>query len=182
MLLIIAPIKVQAKESEKVTIYLFRGYNCAHCEEALEYINKHREEIGDNIEIVTYEVWKNSNNATLQTKIEDYLGITEADKALEQDKKKGGSVPMFVIGDYYHYGFSSTATFKEILNETNEYVNGKEYTDVVKKVLDENEINAKSMTLNDLYPEENKTVTYIVFGIFGVLIVGFIVMICFSRK
>ena len=56
--LIVLPTTVKA-ESEKITVYLFRGKTCSHCEEALEYINNHRDLIPKNVEIVTYEVWEN---------------------------------------------------------------------------------------------------------------------------
>lgn len=79
--LIIIPSNVKA-ESDKITVYLFRGDTCVHCEDALEYINNHRELIPDNVEIVTYEVWKNETNANLQDAVADYLDVDKTGQGL----------------------------------------------------------------------------------------------------
>ena len=61
--------------SSKVTVYLFRGSTCEHCENALEYMDKHRDEIPKDVEIVTYEVWENKNNSKLQDAVADKLKV-----------------------------------------------------------------------------------------------------------
>ena len=43
------PINVKAEES--VTIYMFKGKTCIHCEQALEYISEHMDEIPKNVKI-----------------------------------------------------------------------------------------------------------------------------------
>ena len=58
--LLLMPNNVAAKE--KVTIYLFRGYNCSHCEEFMNYLEKNRDKLGD-IDFVSYEVFKNKDNS-----------------------------------------------------------------------------------------------------------------------
>ena len=54
--LFVLPISVYAEEDSTITVYLFRGATCAHCEDALDYISNHRDEIPENVEIGTYEV------------------------------------------------------------------------------------------------------------------------------
>ena len=63
-LFVLIPTNVLAKD--KVTVYMFRGGDCPHCEEAISYIKGHKEEIPENVEIITYEVWENASNSKLQ--------------------------------------------------------------------------------------------------------------------
>lgn len=177
LLIIFVPAKVSAeeaaKENKEIIIYLFRGARCAHCEEALTYMSEHREKIPDYVKIVTYEVWDNAINADLQKKVEEVLNVPE-------DKRE--NTPMFVIGSEYVSGYG-TSTFSKLMNIAAKYYNGEEeYVDTVASTLSEANLNASSMTLDDLYPEANPVVTAIIFGIFGVIVVGFIGMILFSRK
>lgn len=170
---IIVPVKVNALENKEVIIYLFRGATCAHCEEALTYMDKHREKIPDYVKIVTYEVWENSINAELQKKMEDVLNVPT-------DKRE--NTPFFVIGKEYVLGYGST-TFNRLISIATKYYNGdQEYEDMVASTLKESNLNVEAKTLDDLYPKANPIVTAIIFGIFGVIVVGFVGMILFSRK
>lgn len=169
--IIILPNSVEAKN--KVTINLFRSKECPHCEEALEYFNNHKEELGEYIELKTFEVENNKNNANLQTKVEEELNVPE---------KQRNRFPFFVIADEYQYGYSGVITFRELLNKAEKYIDDEEYHDIVENVRSKNNIKAKSLTLDELYKSINPTVTYIVFGIFAAIILGFVSMIIFSRK
>lgn len=166
------PLTVQAKN--KVTIYFFRGNTCSHCEEALDYINKHKDEIDEDIEIVTFEVWKNTNNEKLHQVLVQKLEVSSESK---------NSVPFIVIGDTYQVGMSGTkANFDKILNMARAYIDDEEYKDVVEETLKEENIDVKSLTLSELYSEPNKIVTIIVYSIFGVIVLGIAAMVLFSRK
>ncbi|MCM1052753.1 MAG: hypothetical protein NC483_02080 [Ruminococcus sp.] len=169
--LILLPKEVYAKN--KVTVYIFRGYDCPHCEEALEAINEHKDEFNDNIEIITYEVWKNANNSKLQDAVAKKLNIdTESDNY---------GIPLIVIGDEYIIGGSST-TYKRIIEIAEDFIDNDEYKDVVKEAINELSIEIEPTTLKDIFPEPNKVVTIIVYVIFGVAIIGFVSLIVFSRK
>lgn len=169
--LIVMPTSASA--SDKVKIYMFRGKTCEHCESALNYINNHRDEISENIELVTFEVWDNQNNAKLQDKVADKL---------EVDKSKNYGVPFFVIGNQYIKGYSDATTFKEILNIAESYVGNNEYKDVVEEVRREERLEVVSNTLDDLFSKPNKVVTIIVYAVFGIALVGVIAMIMFGRR
>lgn len=171
--LILLPINASAAE-QKVRIYLFRGYNCEHCESALNYMDANRELIPDNVEIMTYEVWENDNNEKLQDKVADQLNV---------DKTKNYGVPFFVIGNDYIKGYNDGTTFKEVLAIAKEYTSGKkEYQDVVEEIRLKENIEAKSLSLDDLFSKPSTMVTIIVYSVFGVIILGFLGMILFSRK
>jgi len=108
--------------SSKVTVYLFRGSTCEHCENALEYMDKHRDEIPKDVEIVTYEVWENKNNSKLQDAVADKLKV---------DKKENYGVPFIVIGEKYIKGYGGASTFKEMMDIAKNYIDDVNYKDVV---------------------------------------------------
>lgn len=172
LVFILLPKNVYA--SNKVTIYFFRGATCSHCEEALEYINNHKDEIDEDIEIITYEVWENANNENLHQAVVEKLDVPDSSK---------NSVPFIVIGDIYQIGMNGNKTdFDKILNMARAYVEDENYTDVVKEVLNENKFEVKALSLDELYSEPNKVVTIVVYSIFGIIVLGIGAMIIFSRK
>lgn len=160
--------------SDKVTIYFFRGNTCEHCEDALNYFNEHKDEIDSNIEIKTYEVWKNDNNAKLQKAVAEKLGVDTTSKDY--------GVPFIVIGSEHIIGYSGVSTYNNILNIAKSYIDNKDYKDVVEEASQELNLKFEMLELKDLFYEPSRTVSIVVFSIFGLVIVGFIGMIVFSRK
>ncbi len=168
---VVLPKQVNAA-SDTITVYLFRGETCQHCEDALEYINDHRNLIPENVEIVTYEVWNNEENATLMDTVADRL---------EVDKSTNYGTPLFVVGSEYIKGYG-TGTWEELFEYAEEYANEGGYEDVVAKTIKDENFEVKSLTLDDLYSEPSPVVTIIVYCVFGVIVLGFVAMIVFSRK
>jgi len=168
--MVVLPMSVEAKN--KVTIYIFRGNTCGHCEEALNYLNEHKDEIDENVEVVTYEVFDNENNYKLQKSVSEKLKLTE---------KQMGSVPLIVIGDEYILGFGN-GTYNEMMRIAKDYIEDEEYEDIVAKEVKELKLKFDSKTLEELFPEPNKVVTIVVYSIFGAIVLGFAAMIIFSRK
>ena len=164
------PKKVNA--SDTINVYLFRGDTCQHCEDALEYINNHRDEIPDNVEIVTYEVWENEENADLQDKVAD---------ALEVDKTDNYGTPFFVVGNEYIKGYG-TGTWEELFDIVNDYNENGGYEDIVAQTIQDEKFDVEARTLDDLYSEPSMVATIIVYCVFGAIIIGFIAVIIFSRK
>ncbi len=158
--------------SDTITVYLFRGETCSHCEDALEYINNHRDLIPENVEIVTYEVWENEENATLMDTVADLL---------EVDKSTNYGTPFFVVGNEYVKGYG-TGTWEELFNYAEDYANEGGYEDVVARTIEDEKLEVESLTLDDLYSEPSPVVTIAVYCIFGAIVLGFIAMIVFSRK
>ncbi len=163
---------------EKVKIYLFRGSTCGYCEEAVNYINEHQDEIDKNIEVVTFEVFENDNNYKLLKKVQQNVGLSEDNV---------GKVPFFVVGTKYNLGYNGPETFKSILNSAKEYIDDSEYEDIIEKAKDEllkvtSGLKFKGLTIEELFPKPSKVVTIVVYSIFGVIVLGFGGMILFSRK
>ncbi len=172
-------IPKKAKTDAKVTIYVFRGATCEHCEAALDYISKNEDSIPEGVEIVTYEVWKNSSNEALHQALVKKLGVSDSNK---------NSVPLFVIGNDFIVGMSpNKADFDEILDKAQEYLNGtKKYKDEVKESVNElkkedPDYKFSAVSFDVLYAN-NKFAMTIVLGIFGLLIIGFLGMILFSKQ
>ena len=168
---VIMPLHVNAEE-ETIRVYLFRGSTCEHCEHALDYINNHRDEIPDNVEIVTYEVWENDENATLMDQV-----ATE----LEVDKTTNYGTPFFVVGTEYIKGYG-TGTWEELFTIAENYIENGGYEDVVAATSREYGLDIEEELLDDLYREPSPIATIIVYCVFGVIVLGFIVMIFFSRR
>lgn len=158
--------------SDKVKVYFFRGKTCEHCESALNYMDKHRDQINSNVEIVTLEVWENESNSKLQDAVADRL---------EVDRTKNYGVPFIVIGDKYIKGYADASTFREIMQIAEDYIDNEEYKDVVEEVRREKNLKVVSYGLDDLFSKPNKTVTIIVYSIFGIAIIGIIALIMFGR-
>ena len=80
----------------------------------------------------------------------------------------------------------TAANFAELLDMVAKY-DDAEYEDVVAKTINElkkesKDISFTAKTLDDLYAGPSVVVTIIVFAIFGIVLIGFIYMIAFSRK
>ena len=134
MLFAMVPVLVNAVElpektnHEKVTIYIFRGHGCGHCHEALEYFYNNKDTYGDYFDVVTYEVWKNSENSEFMKTVANSFG----------DSVNG--VPYIVIGASYTNtnGFGDSNA-EEIVTAALEAYADEEYHDVVKELAKEND-------------------------------------------
>ena len=125
-------------ESHEVTIYIFRGNGCPHCTNAVKYFNSRHEE---NVNVVTYEVWYNSNNEKLRSLVLNELELST----------KG--VPFIIVGDtYYFVGFSNG---DEIMNIAIKETQNKDYVDLVQKVIEKNNIeNITATSIEEAINEE----------------------------
>ena len=115
------------EKDDKVNIYLFRGKGCSHCKELLQYIsNSLIKELGDKINLVSYEVWENEANENLMKQISKQLG------------KETESVPYLVIGKTAFTGFSQEMT-DEIKTAINELYSSEEKYDAISQVKSNND-------------------------------------------
>ena len=151
-------------DHEKVSIYIFRGDGCSHCQDAIRYFYNSIKPYNDYIEVKTYEVWKDTNNKSLYTDVAQKFG------------KEGKAVPFIVIGDkYYFEGYADNGgdLIKVALDE---YEN-KEYKDLVKETLKEKEYkDVKMTTLKEAAIAENIATEdnslFIMLGVFAVVVIG----------
>ena len=83
------------KESDdKVNIYMFRGDTCSYCLKEVTYFSTIVDNYGDKFNLITYEVWKNSDNAKLMDEVAKTLG------------EEPNGVPYIIIGDKSFTGYS----------------------------------------------------------------------------
>ena len=104
-----AEVEVEKPKTDKepVKVYVFRGETCSYCKAALEWFNSIKEEYGDYFELVTYEVWNNSENAELMQKVASHMGDT------------ANCVPYIIVGKYtYPNGFGADTKLSDDSDKT----------------------------------------------------------------
>lgn len=83
------------KDQGDLTLYVFWGNGCSHCEAAKPFLAK-LDETYPSLRIRGYEVWYNETNAALFTKMADFFKLPEA----------GRGTPTFFLGDRSFVGYS----------------------------------------------------------------------------
>ena len=169
--LAILPLNVNA-ESETVTLYMFESNTCSHCEQALNYIEQHLDEIPDNLEIMTYEVSENTYNAKLMNAVAEYL---------EVDTTTNFGTPFFVIGTEYNKGYVP-GDWEDLFEIANVYIENGDYEDAVQEVISNENLEVEARALEDVLNLPNPVVTIVVYCVFGAIVLGFIALMVFGRK
>lgn len=92
--------------SDKLNIYVFWGDGCPHCKHLANFLGEKKSEIGDKINLYSFEVWNDKNNLAFLKSFGKFLGETP----------KG--VPYLIIGSKTYSGFSDSddATKQEIID------------------------------------------------------------------
>ena len=92
--------------SDKLNIYVFWGDGCPHCKHLASFFGEKKSEIGDKINLYSFEVWNDKNNLAFLKSFGKFLGETP----------KG--VPYLIIGNKTYSGFSDSddVTKQEIIN------------------------------------------------------------------
>ncbi|MBE6157025.1 MAG: hypothetical protein E7161_04720 [Firmicutes bacterium] len=174
--------KPEVTDHEKVTIYIFRGEGCGHCQNAISYFYSLGDEYADYLEVKAYEVWKNANNASLAK-----------DVAAEVGTSFTGGVPLIVVGEKYVGGFGE-GTGAELIQYALDYYQDEEYRDVVEEKLANKSYDETVETIaeaaisegliggNAATQETGKYDTLIIIGIFVVLIGGFAGLVIAGKK
>ncbi len=98
-------VAVEEVDNSPVTIYLFRGDGCPHCQEFEEWLTTIEGEYGSMYNVKDYETWNNQDNADLMTKV--------AEARNENNEELG--VPYIIIGNKSWKGF--TESYKEAIIE-----------------------------------------------------------------
>ena len=124
--------KENNEEEKTVTIYLFRGEGCPHCEHAMEFFKTLNTEY-PYLKVISYEVWENVENRKLMEEVSTKLGI-----------EVSITVPLIIIGnDYNLRGYGETKN-EEIRNQIEESYQNNNYEDIVEKVLENSSYNVTS--------------------------------------
>ena len=119
-------VESDVNTNKKVTLYLFRGSGCPHCEEAIEFL----ESIIDDypyLEVQTLEVWHNKNNKELMDAVSENLDI-----------EVSSSVPLIIIGDEYARRGFADGMENTIKNQIEKAYQSALYKDIVAEVLENN--------------------------------------------
>ncbi len=119
----------------QVTLYLFHGEECPHCEHAIEFLKSITDDYSY-LNIITYEVWHNTENKKLMDEVATRVGLEVSE-----------AVPLIVIGtNYADRGFGEG--LEDILKEEFENAHtSSEYEDIIKDILEENQINVTEETI-----------------------------------
>lgn len=132
LILFLIPLNAEAKE---LTINLFYGKECPHCEHEQRYLETLKKQYGDNIEIKKYEVWHNQENSDLLTKVR---------KALKNEDE---GVPYTVIGTNDFTGYNED-TANKINNLIKEHLK-KPIPDVIEDIKEGKEITKQETNKNN---------------------------------
>lgn len=136
--LFVMPVK--ALEDDTITLYLFYGDGCPHCAEEKIFLAEVEDDY-ENIEIVQYEVWKNSDNQKLLEEVKEKLKVERS------------GVPVTVIGDTIMVGWSEALEGR--IKRAIDFYQENEYVDVVNQIK-EGTYQEKE-ELNNKFLEEEKS-------------------------
>ena len=90
-------LSVSNVSARDINVYFFHGEGCPHCAEEEEFLNNYND---DNINIIRYEVWYNTENSELLDGISQQLEFTV----------KG--VPVTIVGETVIRGYSDSLSNK----------------------------------------------------------------------
>ena len=150
------------ESDDKVNVYIFRGASCWHCLDETSWFASIAKEEGSKFNLITYEVWNNSDNNKLMSSVAKLLG------------EEVSGVPFTVIGDKTWSGFGSDMG-DEMLEQINTLKDASERYDI-KDYID-------LETGKAIKADEKKQQTSIVtIGLLAAVLVGGIVLIYFVSK
>ena len=138
-------LPVSAKADEKViNIHLFYGNGCPHCAAEEEFLSDYLKDRTD-VKLYKYEVWYDSNNQELLSKVQKEMGTTN----------KNG-VPFTVIGKKTIVGYADGVTDEQIKDTINYYLNNdyRDYAGEITGKFKKNEV--KEDTTKDESKTEDK--------------------------
>lgn len=159
------------KDGTPVKLYVFYGSTCSHCADLHTFLSELETDKDYNFmfEVVDYEVWSDTTNATLMQNTAKALNTTAS------------GVPFYVVGTYYSSGFpnpeANADRYKEDTDKLKEEIKkayieaNKEnstYVDIVATVGEGH--TANSSTNN----KDNDIVGYILLGITIIIIVAIV--------
>ena len=108
--------------SNKITVHLFWGNGCPHCEKAIKYLEGTiADEYKECFALEKHEVWYDEEGSQLMQDVAAYFG------------EDVSGVPYIVIGEDTFGGYSSSLN-KKIEKAIVSNANSDEYVDVIEKV------------------------------------------------
>lgn len=173
--LVMAPT-VKANAAEPINFYLFYGDGCPHCESAMEYLDSLDEAERAKFNLIKYEVWSNSDNASLMTSVGKLMG---------EDTQKLG-VPFMIIGDQTLVGYADDYSEELITAAIDKAYAASDRYDLANKIdLSSGKIDDGSDTPTvtpDNSNGSNDTTTLLALGIIVIGVVGLVVFAKIKTK
>lgn len=114
---------VNAKETDNLTLYVFKGDGCPHCKAEMDYLDTIKDKY-TNLEVKEYEVWYDDDNASLLTKVESYFNI------------KRSGVPTTIIGNTVIQGYQNESSTGKKIERAINFYEENDYKDIVKEIKD----------------------------------------------
>ncbi len=145
-ILLLATVQAEILDaSKKVELYLFWGYGCPHCVKEKVFLEKLQQKYPQ-LEIKSYEVWRNRGNAVFFVQMAEAYGI------------KATSVPTTFIGN-----------FEPIVGYSNDEVTGKKIEERIKYCIehlciDPLTVSERPVKKEPAFDEEGKMVTLPIIG------------------
>lgn len=130
---------VHAKETDNLTLYVFKGDGCPHCKAEMDYLDTIKDKY-TNLEIKEYEVWYDDDNASLLTKVESYFNI------------KRSGVPTTIIGNTVIQGYQNESSTGKKIERAINFYEENDYKDIVKEI--KAGISTKNTKKPDKFQEE----------------------------
>ena len=130
---------VNAKETDNLTLYVFKGDGCPHCKAEMDYLDTIKDKY-TNLEVKEYEVWYDDDNASLLTKVESYFNI------------KRSGVPTTIIGNTVIQGYQNESSTGKKIERAINFYEENDYKDIVKEIKDGTAI--KNTKKSDKFQEE----------------------------
>ena len=124
LLILFIPGLVNAKEKEKINVYIFYGDGCPHCHNAFNFFDSIEEEYGKYYKLVKYETWYSHRNNKLMISTAEALGTDTTNLG----------VPYIIIGDKTFLGYSSQYD-EDIKKAIVDAYNDENYDDKVAPVV-----------------------------------------------
>ena len=166
----------KAKEEKAVTMYVFYGKTCPHCQDLEAYVKntlRKNEELAGKFEVKYYEVWYNQDNSAFMQAL-----------GMEAFNYNVGGVPFFIIGDKYFSGYGETMNESIEAQIKNAYENGSK--DLVAEYIKKNNPTVVESNPEDDIPstgdedKENENTDIIGYVIIGITLV-IVLAIVFTR-
>lgn len=136
----------EVDDSKTVTIYMFRSNDCSECLDAIQFFNDYfieNSHLKNVIDFKSYDITSNDENNSLFISTKDYF------------KDDVNATPYIVVGNKYHKaGFSDELEQSIIETAFIEYADDN-YLDVIELIRSEKNIDASSMSINDVALAEN---------------------------
>ncbi len=121
LFLLLIPFLVNAKDSNKVTLYLFHSYTCIHCQAERVFLNEIKDKY-PNLVVKEYEI-SDPKNEKLMTKVKEVFN------------NKSPYVPFTTIGTKDYIGFSDITA--DLIEQSIVEYSNKDYCDLTGVYLGE---------------------------------------------